>query len=77
MSEVEWQIAPGARPHRVLREPPNTPNRGDRCRRRGVVGARVGVMAKLDPVSNWCTIVWDDGSGMTICHRFELERVDA
>lgn len=59
----------------MKKAPPNTPERGDRCRLRGRDG-RVGRIVKLDRESNWCTVRWENDE-QTICHRFELERIGA
>jgi hypothetical protein len=59
----------------MKKAPPNTPERGDRCRMRGRPG-HVGRLIKYDPATNWATVVWDIGpSGPQTVHRFELERV--
>jgi hypothetical protein len=58
-----------------MREPKDTPDRGDRCFLRGNPNA-VGVLLKYDPESNWCTVTWDEGvKGPITCHRFELRKL--
>lgn len=61
----------------MAKEPPNTPSKGDRCRKRGQSGM-VGIVEKVDPIEvgwNWCTVLWDNGRH-EMCHRFELETVE-
>lgn len=59
-----------------MREPPNTPGKGDRVRFRGRPG-REGLVTKVNPTpGEWdCTVEWDDSPTPMLCHRFELERV--
>lgn len=57
---------------KMKKAPPNTPERGQRVKRRGYEGY-FGIMTKYDPETNWATVVWDDNHGPKLCHRFELE----
>lgn len=57
----------------MAKEPPNTPDRGDRVIARGKPG-REGKLTKYDPASNWGTVAWDDAGGPRTCHRFELQK---
>lgn len=69
----------------MAKEPPNCPNKGDRCVWRGKdkehgipyrVTCYAGVVEKVSvDGSNWCTVLWDNGKRQT-CHRFELELED-
>ncbi|KHQ51089.1 hypothetical protein OA50_04460 [Mameliella alba] len=58
----------------MAKEPPNTPTRGDRVKRRGRDDGRRGNLSKMDDATKWATVEWDDGGGPRMCHLFELER---
>jgi len=60
----------------MARIPPNTPVKGDRCKRRGKF-TELGTVIKIDPTktNNWCTVKWDHSVNTMICHLFELETV--
>lgn len=55
------------------REPPNLPDRGDRCALRGNKNS-IGTLLKFDPESEWATVDWDS-EGPKVCHRYELVKV--
>jgi hypothetical protein len=60
----------------MKKAPPNTPERGDRCKMRNPAHQDTGSVVKHDPDSDWVTVRWDNGDEQ-LCHRFELVRVDA
>lgn len=60
-----------------MKQPPNTPTKGDLCKLRG--RDRFGMVAKINrsgkPI---CTVIWNDNpSTPMLCHFFELEKIAA
>jgi len=57
------------------KSPPDLPEKGDYVRLRSDVETG-GWLSSYNPENNWARVIWERGKGPTLCHRFELMKID-